>query len=174
MNAIILKLLNFLSLYKIYGRILPMKITVNRIASNSDATLSYIYIDDKFECFGLEDEYREEKIASETRIPEGTYDIGVRKEGGFSARYFKKFNFHAGMLQVLDVPNFEYILIHIGNTEKDTAGCLLVGAGANTNKELTISSSRIAYEQLYKKAIQSAVNGNLTITYKDLDNGKFL
>jgi len=40
-------------------------------------------VDGQFVCFGLEDEYREDKVAGETRIPSGTYQVALRKEGGF-------------------------------------------------------------------------------------------
>jgi hypothetical protein len=147
-----------------------MRILVNRITSDSEATLSTISIDDKFECFGLEDEYREEKVAGETRIPAGTYQVGVRAEGGFHNRYSAKYpDFHRGMLQVLDVPNFEYILIHVGNTDADTAGCLLVGDNATTAGRITIPSSGSAYKSIYPKLIDAAEAGELSITYVDND-----
>ncbi len=147
-----------------------MKITVDRITSDNDATLSNIYVDGKWFCFGLEDEYREEKIVGETRIPEGVYDVGVRVVGGFHGRYLRRYGFfHQGMLQVLDVPGFEYILIHTGNTDDHTDGCLLVGCNATTTGELTVPASRLAYVPLYSKVIQSALDGDLTIQYIDND-----
>ena len=91
-----------------------MKITVERIHSNDDATLSVIFIDGVFECFGIEDEFREDKVAGETRIKADIYTLGIRDVGGFHNRYSKKFpDFHQGMIQVLNVPEFEYILLHI-------------------------------------------------------------
>ena len=146
-----------------------MKITVNRIISDNDATLSTVSVDGVFQCFGLEDEYREEKKAGETRIPAGDYKITLRTVGGFHNRYSKKFPEHEGMLWVRDVPNFEYILIHIGNTEQNTAGCLLVGKNGNTSGELTVGNSTGAYKALYAKVIDSAIAGNLTIEYIDED-----
>ena len=147
-----------------------MLITVNRVKSDRDATLSIVSIDGAFQCFGLEDEYRENKVPGETRIPAGRYNISVRKVGGFHGRYSKKFpNHHRGMLWVRDVPNFEYILIHIGNTEENTAGCLLVGKNGNTSGELTVGNSTGAYKELYAKVIDSAIAGNLTIEYIDGD-----
>ena len=141
---------------------------MQRILSDSDATLSIVSIDGLFQCFGLEDEFREEKVASETRIPAGSYRVGVRAVGGFHHRYSRKFpGKHQGMLHVLDVPGFDYILIHIGNTDKDTAGCLLVGAGCNMAGDLSISSSKIAYADLYDRVIDAARSGDLTITYTD-------
>ena len=105
-----------------------MKITVNRIYSTEDATLSIVTVDGQFSCFGLENEYREEKVPKETRILAGAYSVRWRTEGGFHGRYRRKFSdIHESMLHIQDVPRFEYILIHVGNTDKDTAGCLLVG-----------------------------------------------
>lgn len=146
-----------------------MLITVRRIKSDRDATLSAIFVDDEFQCFGLEDEYREHKVPGETRIPEGVYPVGVRSEGGFYTRYHERFSWHAGMLQVMDVPGFEYILIHIGNTDEDTAGCLLVGQGATCGDELTVHASTAAYRALYARVYNAAVSGNLMIEYIDED-----
>lgn len=145
-----------------------MKILVDRIKSDNDATLSVIYIDGVFICDGLEDEYREKKVMHETRIPAGTYKVTLRKEGGFHARYQKRFSsFHRGMLWVRDVPNFEYILIHCGNTDDNTSGCLLVGQAARGKLELV--QSALTYERFYKKVVDSAEAGTLTIEYKDSD-----
>lgn len=146
-----------------------MKITVDRFTSDDDATLSAVYIDGVFQCFGLEDEYRAIKVAKETRIPAGKYSVEIRDAGRFHSRYSKKFNFHKGMLHIVDVPGFEYILIHIGNTDENTAGCLLIGTGCNASDELTVSSSTAAYKALYNKVIESALDGNLSIEYIDND-----
>ena len=146
-----------------------MRITVREITQNGEATLSAVYVDGEFVCFGLEDIDRGGfKIPDHTRIPRGVYKMGVRTEGGFSQRYATKFpTFHQGCLQVLDVPNFEYILIHIGNTIHDTSGCLLVGGIGNASEEgrLTISGSVVAYRKLYNRVIQAAKNGVLDIEY---------
>tara|TARA_R100001244_G_scaffold12078_2_gene14148 strand:- start:1794 stop:2249 length:456 start_codon:yes stop_codon:yes gene_type:complete len=148
-----------------------MKLIVDRVKSNSNATLSIISIDGKFECFGLEDEYRDKKIPGKTRIPCGLYDVGVRTIGGFDRRYSDKFpTLHKGMLQVLNVPGFEYILIHIGNTHNNTEGCLLVGQGASTGSDISIQSSTNAYKSLYEKVIDAALVNNLTIAYVDNDH----
>lgn len=150
-----------------------MKIKVNRFISDQDSTLSRISIDGDFQCFGLEDEYRAYKKVNETRIPAGLYQVGVRTIGGFHGRYGGKFpDFHKGMLQVMGVPGFEYILIHIGNTDDDTAGCLLVGTGCYSQKgNMSIQSSVKSYKKLYKKVIKSAINNDLWIEYIDDDAG---
>ena len=148
-----------------------MQITVNRIISNADATLSTVYVDDRFVCFGLEDEFREHKVSRETRIPAGHYPITLRTVGGFHSRYERKFSeFHRGMLWVRNVPGFEYILIHIGNTDEDTAGCLLVGQGDHSSGELRISESSLAYAKLYQQVLEAAAAEELSIEYLDKDN----
>lgn len=148
-----------------------MKITVDRFLSDNDSTVSRVLIDGAHECFGLEDEFREEKVLGETRIPAGTYEIGVRTVGSFHPRYSRRFpDIHKGMLHILDVPNFTYILIHCGNTDEDTAGCLLVGTSVNiTAGEMSIGGSRIAYRKFYPKVIQAALEGSLEIEFIDSD-----
>lgn len=148
-----------------------MMITVDRFKSDADATISNVSVDGRFVCFGLEDEYRAEKIANETRIPAGRYKVGVRREGGFHGRYAQRFgDIHRGMLHVLDVPGFEFILIHVGNTDEDTAGCLLVGLNASVDDgELRVISSVAAYRKLYPMVIGAAENGELEIEYLDND-----
>lgn len=146
-----------------------MIIRVDRYLSTNDATLSRIYIDGVTECFGLEDEHRVPKVPGETRIPAGSYKVTLRTEGGFHDRYKAKFpDMHKGMLWVREVPGFEYILIHIGNTDEDTAGCLLVGQGRD-ELHMTVSNSKAAYEKFYPKVVDAAENGHLWINYEDND-----
>ena len=130
--------------------------------------MGLLFIDGKFECYTLEDEYRDEKVRGETRIPKGTYTITFRSVGGFDARYKKKFpKMHKGMLWVRNVPNFEYILIHIGNADENTAGCLLVG---KSTKAGFIGESTQAYKQMYPKVANALLKGeDVTITYHDID-----
>lgn len=148
-----------------------MRISVDRFRSDADATLSKVSVDGAFVCFGLEDEYRADKVAGETCIPAGEYRIAVRTEGGFHQRYARKFPaMHRGMLHVAGVPGFTFVLIHIGNTDDDTAGCLLVGQGASADDgDLRVTSSRLAYEKLYPMVIDAALAGDLTIEYIDND-----
>lgn len=144
-----------------------MLIKVERYKSTDVATLSRIYIDGEFQCYGLEDEYRAEKVSAQTRIPPGEYKVTLRTEGGFHSRYAVQFgSIHYGMLWVRDVPGFEYILIHIGNDHEDTAGCLLVGRTVDEDA-MFIGHSRDAYKSLYLKVCDDALDGNLRIEYVD-------
>jgi len=91
---------------------------------------------------------------------------------GFHEKYKAKFPSHKGMLHILDVPDFEYVLIHIGNKDEDTAGCLIVGKGVSAGTEILLSQSTGAYLELYSAAIDSALAGELTIEYLDNDGVK--
>jgi hypothetical protein len=151
-----------------------MKLEVLRFSSSSDSTLGLLFDITKgreFLCFTLEDEYREVKVKGETRIPAGTYRITLRKEGGFNAKYAEKFKqIHKGMLWVRDVPEFEYILIHCGNDDSHTAGCLLVGDSSQENirHKGFIGSSTQAYSRIYPKIAAALEAGEaVSITYTD-------
>lgn len=150
-----------------------MKITVDRYQSDPDSTVSRISVDGVFVCYGLEDGYRARKIAGETRIPAGIYQIGVRRAGGFHGRYAQDSRFkdiHRGMLHILDIPDFTWVLIHVGNTHKHTAGCLLVGTTVNAAPgRMSIGSSAHAYRKLYQVVIDAAEGGDLSIEYIDND-----
>ena len=156
-----------------------MKLDVVRTQFGADATNSLLFIDGVFECYGLEDEIRDEKVYSETAIPLGEYEIKFRTVGGFhtrtKARYDSKYGegWHLGMLELQDVPNFEFILVHSGNTDESTAGCYLVG---NTQQDLDVSkdgfigSSRVAYEKMYPKVRDALVAGEIvTIKYSNIN-----
>ena len=154
-----------------------MKLEILRISSESDSSSGLVFdITDerKFLCYSLEDEYRNDKVMHETRVPAGTYQILLRKEGGFNARYAKKYgDFHKGMLHVQDVPGFEYILIHTGNTDEHTSGCLIVGDSQENNQLMKngfIGKSVQAYKRIYTPIAEALENGEeVTITYVDYD-----
>ena len=114
-----------------------MKLDVVRTQFGKDATNGMLFINGVFECFTLEDEVRDVKVYGETAIPEGTYPIEFRKEGGFHQRYSARYkNAHYGMLEIKDIPNFKWVLFHSGNTDENTAGCILVG---DTQQDLDVS-----------------------------------
>jgi len=147
-----------------------MEILVKRTASDAESTASFIFIDKQYECMGLEDEHRTKKVWGETRIPAGTYQVELRTEGGFHNRYTQRFGAkHKGMLHIVGVPNFEYVLIHIGNDDDDTAGCLLVGRDLLKHKHFTLSNSTKAYLSLYDKLWRAAEARQLSITFVDDD-----
>ena len=161
-----------------------MNLEVIRFSSGTDSTngilfetiqqgneIDGIFKQKKFLAYTLEDEKRDKKILGETRIPEGVYKMGLRKTGGYHARYSKRFpHIHIGMLHVLDVPGFEYILVHCGNTDEHTAGCLLVGDSQENNqikKDGFIGRSVQAYKRIYPRIASALERGEeVKITYK--------
>lgn len=150
-----------------------MKLKLVRISSQADSTNGILYIDDEFACYTLEDEQRKIKVKGETAIPLGIYEIQFRTVGGFHDRYKTKFaSIHKGMLELQDVPNFQYILIHCGNTDEHTAGCILVGDSQENNvllKDGFIGKSNQAYERIYPKIATALLNNEkVTIEITDL------
>ena len=151
-----------------------MKLQVVRTQFGKDATNGMLFIDGKFECYTLEDQYQAVKVMHETCIPEGTYDIKFRKTGGFHAKYSERYkNARYGMLHIQDVPGFTYILIHTGNTDEHTSGCLIVG---ETQQDLDINfngmvgSSTVAYKKLYAKVASELLQGKkVTIEYSKIN-----
>ena len=119
------------------------------------------------QCFTLEDQLRMgEKVAGETCIPAGRYQLKLRTIGGLHTHYSSKFSWHQGMIELCDVPDFTGILIHIGNEPGDTAGCLLVGDMFTFTSDRVIGSSATAYERIYEPisaALVAGAGANLTI-----------
>ena len=151
-----------------------MKLTVVRTQFGTDATNGLLFIDGLFECYTLEDQYQAVKVMHETCIPEGTYDIKFRKTGGFHAKYSERYkNAHYGMLHIQDVPNFTYILIHTGNTDEHTSGCLIVGEtqqDLEVSKDGFIGSSTVAYKKMYSKVASQLLQGkDVTIEYTTIN-----
>jgi hypothetical protein len=126
-----------------------MKLLLKRLHRTEHSTIGELYVDGKFECYTLEDKEREVKIKSETAIPKGTYIVGITLSNRFKR-----------LLPILiNVPNFEGVRIHSGNSNHDTEGCILVGT---TRSEDYIGSSRLAFQKLFKK-MQLAKSITLTI-----------
>ena len=129
-------------------------------------------IDGHFECFTLEDKRRDKKVYGKTCIPASRYKIKWRDYGKHYTDYKKKFHWHQEMMEIEDVEGFTDILIHIGNSHKDTKGCLLVGNYV-TNNHLEMGflrDSTGAYKTLYLKALEcKARNESIYITFHDLD-----
>lgn len=145
-----------------------MEIIVSRDKNNGDTTIGRMFIDGEFECWTLEDQPNEKKVYGETRIPAGTYEVKLRTEGTTHEAYKKRFqNVHKGTLHLQDIPGFKYVLIHIGNTDEDTLGCILVG---NSVKDWKLVDSTKAYLKMYQKVSEALLEGEkVTITLQDND-----
>lgn len=89
-----------------------MLITVKRLYKTELSTIGELLIDGVFECFTLEDKERDVKIKSETAIPKGTYKVIINQSNRFKRL----------LPLLLNVPNFEGVRIHSGNTNHNTEG----------------------------------------------------
>jgi hypothetical protein len=153
-----------------------MKLEVLRFSDGEDSTSGLLFDvtnERRFLAYTLEDEFRVSKKYGETRIPDGIYKIKLRKTGGFHQKYSSRFyDIHKGMLHITDVPGFEYILIHCGNTDEHTHGCLLVGDTQNNNmleKDGFIGRSKNAYKRIYPDIADAIEKGEeVLIEYKGL------
>lgn len=101
------------------------------------------------------DTIRKIKQKSVTAIPTGRYEIALNV---VSPKYTKKQQWvqfcGAKMPRLLNVPGFDGILMHPGNTPADTDGCLLPG---KNDKPGWVSNSTTYFKQLYTK-MKEAVN----------------
>ena len=88
-----------------------------RLWYTPNSTISEVFVGNEYQCFFLEDPVREVKVPGKTAIPYGRYEIVT----SFSNR------FQTMLPLLLNVPNFEGVRIHPGNTPGDTEGCLLPG-----------------------------------------------
>lgn len=155
-----------------------MKVTVKRIYNCPGYCIGNLYVDGLFLCNTLEDcdrglkktwpesQIRKVKVPGATAIPKGTYALTLRVQSPkFSSyKYRNQYAFCNGYLpRLLGVPGFDGCLIHIGNTAKDTEGCLLVGRNTVKGK---VTNSATIFRQLYailKAADDKGENISITI-----------
>lgn len=153
-----------------------------------EGSVGSLYLGEEFLCHILEDASRlpalledrsnlfevlqavdERKKYGKTRIPAGVYDIVIQKERGRAYREDKRYAGttldHDGIMELVDVPGFQYIQIHAGNDPEDTLGCLLPGKWNGSTA--WVSASRNAYERLYKRFAPIAREGRLKILIVD-------
>ena len=117
---------------------------------STKSTIGELFVDGKFECFTLEDITRTgAKVYGETAIPKGTYRVVIDLSERFGRR----------LPHILDVPEFEGVRIHAGNTAANTLGCVLVG---ETRSEDFVGQSKTAFEKLFRK-LDTADSITLTI-----------
>ncbi len=140
-----------------------MEIILNRFLRTDNSTISKITIDNNEICFCLEDVERgltqntdlqqisAIKVYGKTAIPTGRYEIVVT----FSNRFKKP------LPLLLNVPGFDGIRIHPGNTEADSSGCLLTGTSYDTDR---VNNSREAFYELFEKIKKAALTEKIFIT----------
>lgn len=116
-----------------------MKLRVERLWKKPAYTVGRLYVDGKLYCNTLEDVVRdldkEAKVPGKTAIPAGTYKV----------IYNWSPKFGRDLPRLLNVPHFDGILIHPGNTADDSAGCILVGKNTEVGR---LTESRYTSDKL--------------------------
>jgi hypothetical protein len=115
-----------------------MELQVKRLELSEESTIGELWVNGVFECYTLEDKVRPVKIAGKTAIPAGRYEVIIN----FSQRFQKP------LPLLLNVPDYEGVRIHSGNTAANTEGCILVG---ETKTENFVGESRWAFNRLFEK-----------------------
>jgi hypothetical protein len=118
------------------GKVRVLELVLTRIKFTEKSSQGEITHNFHWYCFTLEDTVREIKIPGKTAIPEGKYQIIINE-----SKRFKRL-----MPLLLNVPNFEGIRIHWGNTSEDTEGCILVGLSRSPD---FVGQSRLAFNRLF-------------------------
>lgn len=130
-----------------------MELLLERKYLKKDYTIGKLYIDGKYLCDTLEDEVRdlnkngtfdcgEFKIKGHTAIPYGEYEVKVT--------YSPKFKRDLPIL--LDVPNFEGIRIHRGNSSADSSGCILTGENKQKGKVINSTKYELELTKIIKQS----------------------
>lgn len=138
-----------------------MRLKLERKYFKDNYTIGNLYIDDQFFCNTLEDKNRdlnkngrfdngEMKVYGETCIPFGKYKVTINMSPKFGRE----------LPRLIDVPSFEGVLIHRGNTAEDSAGCILVGENKVTGKVLNSTP----YEERLVKVIKEAITHGEEVT----------
>jgi hypothetical protein len=150
-----------------------MEIKIKREQLEPTYTISKLFIDGQYFCDTVEDcdrgltdnmsleEIMHKKVYGETAIPKGTYKITLDiVSPKFQEKSWAKFC-DGKLPRLLNVKGFEGVLIHVGNTPKDSLGCILVGK--NTIKG-QVTNSTETFKNLYNKLLEGKDRGEaLTI-----------
>ena len=129
-----------------------MKLKVERTARKPSYTIGKLYIDGKYFCDTLEDldrglrqnmplsEIQQLKVKKKTAIPTGTYRVIVNMSPSKQRL----------LPRLLNVPGYDGVLIHRGNTEDDTEGCILVGENKVVGKVINSTQYELKLVELLK------------------------
>jgi hypothetical protein len=145
-----------------------MELRLNRRYKGPKYTIGNLYIDDIYFCDTLEDidrgitsstsleDISRKKVYGQTAIPTGTYKVNLNVVSPkFKDRSWAK-PYGGKVPRLMNVPGFEGVLIHPGNTDSDTSGCILVGKNTVVGK---VMESTITFNGLMKKLLEAKAKG---------------
>lgn len=149
-----------------------MEIKVQRVEKNSECSIGKMYINNVYVCDTLEDpdrglkdsmsetEIKSKKIYGNTAIPSGQYSINMNTVSpSFKDRSWAK-PYGGKLPRLQNVKGYEGVLIHVGNTSKDTLGCILVGTKSSNS---SISNSTVAFNKLMTELLKAKTKGESII-----------
>lgn len=140
-----------------------LNIRIDRIAKKSTYTIGKLYLNGVYFCDTLEDtdrglyqgmplqKIKDLKIKGATAIPKGKYKVTMNV---VSPKFSKRatYQFCQGKLpRLINVDGYEGVLIHIGNTAKDTEGCILVGQNKVVGQ---VINSTVTFKKLYAEMLK--------------------
>ena len=140
-----------------------MKLELKRIARKDKYTIGHLYINGKYFCDTLEDPDRglaSSMSNSQIAMKKINLNVASSKYSNFNKYPYAKFC-NGKMPKLLNVPGYEGILIHAGNTQKDTEGCILVGQNKVVGQ---VINSQATWKALYTELLKD--KSNLTIEIK--------
>lgn len=127
------------------------ELLLKRTRFGGNFTAGELFIEGRFFCYTCEDVERLVKMAGQTAIPRGRYQVIVNESPRFRRL----------LPRLLNVPNFSGILIHAGNTHEDTEGCILVGLTETPNG---VGNSRAAMAKLMPRLEYLLKDGEVWLT----------
>lgn len=139
-----------------------MELRLKRIARKEKYTIGKLYVNGTYVCDTLEDRDRffrgEGKVAGETAIPCGRYEVS---QNYYSPRFGSKSPYkevcNGYVPRLMEVPFFAGVLIHAGNSHRDTEGCVLLGQNKEVGKVL---NSKVTWTRLMKDYLLPAKKRN--------------
>lgn len=129
-----------------------MEIKLVRRLGTAGFTEGKLYVDGEFECYTVEDAVRVDKVYGKTAIPKGKYEVVITMSN----------RFQKNLPLLLNVPGFEGVRIHSGNSSKDTEGCIIVGSVNDRNDDDWVGGSKVAMSRLMPK-IEAALAAKETV-----------
>ena len=129
-----------------------MNVVVKRFEFGPNYTVGHLLIDGVVQCYTLEREVIQQSKDRKPAIPEGQYHTTINYSE----------HFQRDLPQLLNVPGYEGIRIHCGNSDKDTEGCILLGKDwAGTD---WLSNSKLAFDPIFKQFLNYKADFVVTVT----------
>lgn len=126
-----------------------MELRVSRDIKSPNFTLGKFFIDGAQHYFTCEDAIRSgPKVYGQTAIPAGTYKVIINQSQRFGR----------AMPLLMNVPGFDGIRIHWGNTAVDTDGCILIGLARNADG---VGGSKMAFNDFFERLTAGLEKGDV-------------